>query len=358
MWHWSFADEILAMIFEAGYTSDLKGNRFAITLSHVNVRFRHISLKNPRLWSTVTNYQGASELEEFLARSKQSGISVKVSGEQIPATTSADIFFPLVIPHRHRWIEFVHEFDDDLGVADSPSQLAETTFELPMLKRLIDHSAYLSSTLAKWHMPSLAEYSGEWFPGCSSTSLVSCALNLLWDSEPEFAGLDGLLSLLSNNPGIRSITLLFHECIKYMVRGRVDSKASLPCLETFSVEFVGGCHNVDDDLKLFLESLHLPRLSEFSLQLSPHPDSDRTHPSDTDTIFRILLRNLYSTVQTLNLVADAVYEICCTDLENLIAGLPSLRRLYVEAPGLRPTSGIWQGDPPPPLHYVELSKCD
>ncbi|TDL30105.1 hypothetical protein BD410DRAFT_893266 [Rickenella mellea] len=64
-------DEILAMIFEAGYTSDLEGNQFAVSISHVNKRFRNISLELPRLWSTISNYQGISELDEYLARSKQ-----------------------------------------------------------------------------------------------------------------------------------------------------------------------------------------------------------------------------------------------------------------------------------------------
>ncbi|TDL30118.1 hypothetical protein BD410DRAFT_798528 [Rickenella mellea] len=306
-------DEILAQIFEAGYTSDLKGNRFALTISHVNRRFRHISLRIPHLWSTVTNYQSISELGEFLARSKQAGLSVRIS-EQRATMAPADIFIPLVTQHSDRWVELVHEYNYDMS-ADG-SLLSRSVLYLPNLKRLIDYSEYLSTKLYNWTIPSLANYEGDFFHGISVMTLVSCTLDL-WDGQG-YGGLDGLLLFISTNHSLRYLSLDFHGFISYTSISQVDAKAVLSSLETFSVHFAGGYY-VDNDFERFMTNLSLPNITQFSLQLV----FDATcgpEDYDTDRLFTALFRgqNPYPTLDRLDIIIDAFYVFPGKQLGRLL----------------------------------------
>ncbi|TDL30115.1 hypothetical protein BD410DRAFT_893269 [Rickenella mellea] len=188
-------DEILAEIFEMGYTPDLDGRRFAITISHVNRRFWNISLQLSRLWSTSSNYQGISELEDFLSRSKQAGLSVRIYRleEQRPPMTPADIFVPLVL-------------------------------HLPILRSLIDNSWCLPTNLSMWNLPNLVNYEGNLMLDFLATTLVSCTLDLL--EGPEYEGLDGLLIFVSNNSNLQYLTVNFHDFVPYSRRVSQENASS------------------------------------------------------------------------------------------------------------------------------------
>ncbi|TDL30122.1 hypothetical protein BD410DRAFT_780662, partial [Rickenella mellea] len=237
------------------------------------------------------------------------------------------------------------------------SELSNYILDLPKLRKLTDYSTYLAPILAKWSMPSLADYEGELCPDFSATTLVSCTLNL-WEG-PKFDGLDGLLSFISNNPTLRSLSLIFHEFIPYMSRSQVDAKATLSSLETFSVHFAGGCY-IDSNFERFMTNLNLPKITQLSLRLVSDPDYGAPEESDTGRLFRVLFPGLnpYPTLDKLDLITDAFYVIPSKQLEELLDRLPSLRHLYVEAPQLNPSADGWTERGPPPLHSVELSNCD
>ncbi|TDL30117.1 hypothetical protein BD410DRAFT_780657 [Rickenella mellea] len=341
-------DEILAQIFETGYTTDLQGNRFAITISHVNRRFRNVSLRLPRLWSTITNYQRVSELKVFLTRSKDMGIIIKLLPDGHPLMP-AKKFIGIVVRHSQRWIEFDHGFDEEV---EMDATLSRYKLDLPKLRKLTNNSGYLAPTLPKWNMPSLAEYEGDASPGLSATNMVSCTLDL-WDNN----GLYDLLSFISDNPTLRSLSLVFHGFIPYMGGSQVDAKATLSSLDTFSVHFDGGCY-IDDDFERFVTNLSLPNLTQFSLKLSVDPVGSSREDCDTGRFFQVLLRNPnpYPKLAKLDVIIDAFFDIPSIELEQSLERLPSLRRIYVEAPGMDSSYDRWRCTHP--LHSVELSKCD
>src|SRR5882672_1060959 len=47
----SLPNEILAMIFEAGYSSSAYELPFEILVTHITRRFRNIAIPNPQLWN-------------------------------------------------------------------------------------------------------------------------------------------------------------------------------------------------------------------------------------------------------------------------------------------------------------------
>ncbi|TDL30089.1 hypothetical protein BD410DRAFT_824014 [Rickenella mellea] len=328
-------DEMLAEIFESGYTPDLKGSQFAVIISHVNRRFRNISLRMPQLWSTIINRQRASEVEEFLLRSKDKGIIVRLLHAEKPAIPS-NKFIPIVVRHSQRWIEFEHVFDEDIT---AKSNLSKYTLDLPKLRKLANRSAYLGPALPKWTMPNLMDYEGDFVSNFFPKTLVTCTLEL-WGTADNI-GLDELLSFMSNNPTLRSLSLVFHAFVRWQCVGsdRVDAtaKATLSSLETFSVHFSEGCY-VDDNFERFARNLDLPNITQLSLRLSFNGHARASADSSTSRLFRVLFpsSNPYPTLEKLDLIIDAFYTITGTTLEDLLVKLPSLRRLHVETPGWDP----------------------
>ncbi|TDL30138.1 hypothetical protein BD410DRAFT_780675 [Rickenella mellea] len=364
-------NEALAKIFEAGYTADWEGSRFAVTVSHVCSRFRQIALRMPHLWSTLTSYQTIEGLAHFVDRSKHHSLIIDMKDREV----SPQNFLPFIIPYVERWVGF--RCEDPLSPADIPSILSilGRQIYLPNLTTLSNLSS--SSFQSNWIMPRLLHFVGQAQPNfLAVTSLVSCTLHLrerTHSPNPDY-GLEDLLIFLDNNKRLQRLTLVLKTIIPgYSSRSPSDANlAYLPNLTELHIYWDGGCY-INDDFGKFIRNLHLPKLQELSLQFSAiDPDGLFDFIADpTEDIASVMFpaTNHFPALRTLEFVADPYFLFSpssVTSLENepqdflevALKRTPTLQHLYIEASGLCCPSYRWKDFELPRLRTIHFKNCD
>ncbi|TDL30136.1 hypothetical protein BD410DRAFT_893286 [Rickenella mellea] len=364
-------NEVLAKIFEEGYSPDWEGSKFVDTVFHVCGRFRQIALRMPHLWSTLRSYQTVEGLSHFVHRSKQCSLTINVKNRDVILQS----FLPFIIAHVERWVRFRCEYP--LSAADNECILSilGRQLYLPNLTSLSNLSS--SPFQSNWIMPRLLHYLGQAQPNfLPVTSLVSCALHLreqMHSSNPDY-GLEDVLAFLDDNKCPKHLTLTLKTIIPgYSWGGRSNGKhAYLPHLTQLSIHWDGGCY-INDDFGRFIRNLHLPDLRELSLEFSAiDPDGLFDFIADpTEDIAEVMfpVTNHFPALHTLKFVADPYFLFSpssvtstANDPEDLLEVVlkrnPTLKDLYVEASGLCCPSYRWNDFELPRLRTIHFKYCD
>ncbi|TDL19274.1 hypothetical protein BD410DRAFT_792307 [Rickenella mellea] len=145
-------DDVLATIFEIGHSMRLSDDLiFSCThVSHVCRRFRQISLQTPTLWTRIHQTYGEGQIREFISRSGQLDLDVKLHG-----SIGGSKFEPFLMGMKrtsHRWTsicipdEKTKTYMTGLGITD-----------LPRLRHLI---YTYPADLSTFSMPRLSQFEG------------------------------------------------------------------------------------------------------------------------------------------------------------------------------------------------------
>ncbi|TDL19272.1 hypothetical protein BD410DRAFT_900311 [Rickenella mellea] len=194
-------DNVLAVIFYHRMRMPRDAVFPSIQISHVSHRFRRIALRTPSLWTTVDDYDGESQIREFVARSGRLDLEVKVCGVMYCSNTES--FLKVLKDTSHRWSSFnipdveTKSFMTGLGITDFP-RLKHLTYTCP-----IDLSAFA--------MPKLSRLEALGLPARSRflAQLSYVQLDLWTDA----VGIGDLTNALHGMTNVMDLSLTLEDCV-------------------------------------------------------------------------------------------------------------------------------------------------
>lgn len=333
----SLPDDILASIFEKVVDLTSQQTRNTLTLASVNRRFRHIALRLPGLWSTLS-YLRRTRLKLFLERSAEVGLTVFLG------SATPQWYMKEILPHSYRWRNVI--ICDPKISTNSVLKLTDDEQEIvcPNVQTIsVDllHNRHSSISLgSSFIFPALQHLKiSNIMPSLSqdvSASLMSFELQFKASERvsQDLIATFPLLRQLSFMRNLRELSLSFKSIELDIEPDSPD--CYLPHLRRFNIELSG--ETDDDCLMSFLDKLIMTNVQNVFVKLTVE---EETH-SWISTIFHPthrLLENLeprFPSLEDVVIIVEPLYRNrnkLFLFMDNLL-GFPHMKTLYIHAPDI------------------------